>query len=601
MLKVKCYVGKVLRVNLTSREVGIEDLNFNYAKKYIGGRGLGVKMLMDEIDPVVDPLSTENKMIFVAGSLSGTKVATGCRYVVVTKSPLNNMIARSNGGGTWGAMLKYAGYDAIILEGRADVPVYLAIEDGKVEIKDAAHLWGKATKETCEELKSGGNTSILNIGPAGESLSLLASIMNDVNRAAGRSGVGAVMGSKNLKAIVVKSDNKQIPTFDEIAFKRAAIDAAKKLKADGSTGEEMPTYGTAILVNIINSIGAYPYKNFQFGVDEDANMTSGETLVDQDNWYGNSYCHRCTIGCGRVVERKGKQVSGPEYETMWGFAANCGINDIQSVIEANYQCNEMGVDTISMACTIAAAMELYQRGYIKEEDCDGVPLAWGNSEAIYKWVEKVGRNDGELAKLMAQGSYRLCEHYGVPEYSMSVKKLDLPAYDPRGIQGIGLNYATSNRGGCHVNGYTISPEILGVPIEADRKVTEGKAELVKIFQDLTAVIDSAGLCLFTSFALGAPEYAALLSAATGEDFTADSVMETGERIYNLERVFNKKAGMKAEDDTLPKRFFDEPLDNEASKGMISKLDVMLPEYYELRGWKDGFPKDETLERLGIKF
>ena len=597
---MKCYVGKVLRVNLTQREVSIEDLNLDYAKEYIGGRGLGLRMLMDEIDPGVDPLSAENKMIFISGPLSGTRVSTGCRYMVVTKSPLNNMIARSNSGGVWGAMLKYAGFDAIIVEGKADAPVYLEIEDGKTVIKDAAHLWGKTTEETCEELGSGKDTSVLNIGPAGENLSLLASIMNDIDRAAGRSGVGAVMGSKNLKAIVTKSKNKQIPTFNEEEFKVAALDAAKKLKEHGVTGEGLPTYGTAILVNIINSVGSYPYKNFQFGEDPDADMTSGETLIAQDNWKGNTYCHRCTIGCGRGVTRNGGKIGGPEYETIWGFAADCGVNDIQAVIEANHQCNEMGVDTISMACTIAAAMELYQRGYIKEADCDGVPLAWGNSEAVYKWVVKVGRNDGELATLMAQGSYRLCEHYGVPEYSMSVKKLDLPAYDPRGIQGIGLNYATSNRGGCHVNGYTISPEILGVPIEADRKVTEGKAELVKIFQDLTAVIDSAGLCLFTSFALGAPEYAALLSAAMGVELTAEAAMETGERIYNLERVFNKKAGMKAEDDTLPKRFFDEPLETEASKGMVSKLDVMLPEYYELRGWKDGFPTKETLERLGIK-
>jgi len=600
MFKMKCYVGKVLRVNLTSKEISTEDLNLDYAKEYIGGRGLGLRMLMDEICPEVDPLSRDNKLIFISGPLSGTKVSTGCRYMVVTKSPLNNMVARSNSGGVWGAMLKYAGFDAIIVEGKSHTPVYLEIEDGNVVIKDASHLWGMTTEKTCEALESGKNTSVLNIGPAGENLSLLASIMNDVDRAAGRSGVGAVMGSKNLKAIVAKSANKEIPTFDEGEFKTAALDAAKKLKAHGVTGEGLPTYGTAILVNIINSVGSYPYRNFQGGVDEDADMTSGETLITQDNWKGNTYCHRCTIGCGRGVTRNGAKIGGPEYETIWGFAADCGVNDIQAVIEANHQCNEMGVDTISMACTIAAAMELYQRGFITDEDCNGVPLAWGNSEAVYEWVKRAGRAEGKIGKLMAQGSYRMCDHFGVPEYSMSVKKLDLPAYDPRGIQGIGLNYATSNRGGCHVNGYTISPEILGVPIEADRKVTEGKAELVKIFQDLTASIDSAGLCLFTSFALGAPEYAALLSAATGEDFSADAVMEAGERIYNLERLFNKKAGMRPEEDTLPKRFFAEPLENEASKGMVSRLSEMLPEYYELRGWENGFPKEETLERLGIK-
>jgi len=424
--------------------------------------------------------------------------------------------------------------------------------------------------------------------------------MNDVDRAAGRSGVGAVMGSKNLKAIVIETKNNDIPTFYADKFKEVALDAAKKLKAHPVTGEGLPTYGTAVLVNIINSVGSYPTKNWQESEQADADMTSGESLVDMDRWRGNSFCHRCSIGCGRVVERDGEKIGGPEYETIWGFAANSGINDLDAVIEANYQCNEMGVDTISTACTIAAAMELYQRGYIKDEDCDGVPLKFGNSEAIYKWVEKIGRNEGKLAKLMAQGSYRLCEHYGVPEYSMSVKKLDLPAYDARGIQGIGLNYATSNRGGCHVNGYTISPEILGAPVQVDRTVTEGKAELVKVFQDLTAAIDSAGLCLFTSFGIGADEYAALLSAATGEELTGADVMELGERIYNLERVFNKKAGMKPEDDTLPKRLFEEPINNEASQGMVSRLDIMLPEYYKLRGWENAFPTEETLKRLGIK-
>ena len=262
-------------------------------------------------------------------------------------------------------------------------------------------------------------------------------------------------------------------------------------------------------------------------------------------------------------------------------------------------CNEMCNDTISVSCTIAAAMELYQKGYIKEEECAGVPLLWGNGEAIVKWTERMGRGETALGKLMAQGSQRLCEHYGQPDIAMVVKKQELPAYDARGIQGIGITYATSNRGGCHVRGYMIAPEILGSPEALDRTAIEDKHVWAKIFQDLTAVIDSSGLCLFTSFALGAEEYAELLNAATGTNYDVAGVLEVGERIYNLERLFNQKAGMKPEDDTLPKRLLEEPIPDGVSKGQLSRLAEMLPKYYEVRGWENAFPTKATLERLGL--
>ncbi|MDL2211935.1 aldehyde ferredoxin oxidoreductase family protein [Erysipelotrichaceae bacterium OttesenSCG-928-M19] len=598
---MNCYNGKILRINLTSQQISVEDLDLDLAKKYIGGRGLGTKMLMDEIDINVDPLSADNKIIYIAGPLSGTKVSTGTRYMVVTKSPLNNFIASSNSGGIWGSMLKYAGYDAIIVEGRADKPVYLDIEDDQVVIKDASSLWTKTSEETVDILKKDQkNVSVLNIGPAGENLSLMAAVMNDTDRAAGRSGVGAVMGSKNLKAIVVKTNNDKIPTFDEEEFKKVAIESAKMLKDHPVTGGGLPTYGTAVLVNIINSVGSLPTKNWQESEYDKADDVSGETMADTV-LVRNGYCHHCTIGCGRVVKMDDKIIGGPEYETLWGFSADADINDLDAIVRANYWCNEMGLDTISTSSTLAAAMELYQRGYITDEDCDGVPLQFGNSEAIIEWVKRIGRGHNDLAKLLAQGSYRLCEHYGVPEYSMSVKKLEIPAYDARGIQGIGLNYATSNRGGCHVRGYTISPEILGAPVQVDRLVTDGKAELVKTFQDLTAAIDSLGLCLFTSFALGADEYAAIYSAATGQKITGAELLEMGDRIYNLERLFNQRAGMTPEEDTLPERLLKDAIkmENEASGGMVSRLDIMLPEYYQARGWVSGFPTEDTLKRLGI--
>ena len=598
---MNCYNGKVLRVNLSTQTITVEELNKDYVRDYLGARGLGVRMLMDEIDPQVDPLSPENKLIFAAGPLSGLKVSTGTRYNVVTKSPLNGFIARSNSGGKWGSMLKYAGWDVLILEGKAEKPVYIEIINDQVTIKDAAHLWGKTSQETVDILKGDDKEmSVLNIGPAGETGSLTASIMNDIDRAAGRSGVGTVMGSKNVKAISVKTEVKALPAFDEVKFKEVAIESAKTLRANPVAGEGLPLYGTAVLVNIINAVGSYPTRNWQESEQnhDDAEATSGETLREE-YLTKQHYCHNCTIGCGRVVDRNGVNVGGPEYETIWCFAANCGVNDLAAVNEANYWCNELGLDTISTGCTIATAMELYQKGFITDADCEGEPLTWGNAKAIVTYTKRIGNGETELGKLMAQGSYRLAEHYGVPELSMTAKKLDMPAYDGRGIQGIGLNYATSNRGGCHVNGYTISPEILGQPVQMDRKVVEGKAEIVKIFQDLTAAIDASGMCLFTSFGLGAPEYAAILKAATGFDLDGDEVMKIGERIYNLERLFNQRAGMTAADDTLPPRLLKEAIQNEASKGMVTRLDEMLPEYYELRGWVDAFPTAEKLAELGI--
>ena len=594
------YNGKILRIDLSAKTSKIEDLCLETAKKFIGGRGLGTKLYMDEVCPEIDPFSPDNKIIIATGPLTGTAVATGCRYMVITKSPLTGMIASSNSGGKWGAVLKYAGFDAIILEGKADKPCYINIVEDKVEILCAEDLWGKTSDETKKALeKKHEGCSVLNIGPAGETLSLLAAVMNDGERAAGRSGVGAVVGSKNLKAITVTTSNGAIPVYDAEAFKAAAADAMAKIKENGVTGTGLPTYGTAVLVNIVNSVGSYPTRNWQEAHDPNAEKTSGESLRDGPHWVKNNYCHRCPIGCGRVVKVDGEAVGGPEYETIWAFASNCGIDDLEPVNRANLMCNEMGNDTISVACTIAAAMELYQKGFIKDEDCEGVPLKWGNGEAIWKWVERMGRGETKLGKLMAQGSYRLCEHYGQPDIAMVVKKQELPAYDARGIQGIGITYATSNRGGCHVRGYMIAPEVLGSPEALDRTITDDKHVWAKIFQDLTAVIDSSGLCLFTSFALGAPDYAGLINAATGTDYDANGVLEVGERIYNLERVFNQKAGMKPEDDTLPKRLLNDPIPDGVSKGMVSKLPEMLPKYYEARGWVNAFPTKETLERLGL--
>lgn len=593
------YQGKILRVDLTKGTSTVEALDLEKATKFIGGRGLGTKIFMEEVPADVDALSESNKLIVATGPLTGTPTPTGGRYMVVTKSPLTGTIASSNSGGYWGAELKFAGYDVIILEGKAEKPVYLMIEDDKVEFRDAAHLWGKVVSETTEILEKEipEKSRVMTIGPAGEKLSKMAAIMNDFDRAAGRSGVGAVMGSKNLKAIAVRGTQK-VQIADEEALKAVVKDCTSKIRENGVTGQGLPTYGTAVLVNIINENGVFPVNNFQGSQFEQAEEISGETLTEK-YLVRKDPCYRCPIACGRYCKVDDIEGGGPEYETIWAFGGDCGVSDMGSVIKANYWCNEMGLDTISTGTTIAAAMELYQKGFIKDEELDGMPLSFGNNEAVVEWTKRIGLRQG-FGDKMADGSYRLADSYGVPELSMSVKKQELPAYDPRGIQGQGLQYATSNRGGCHVRGYLISPEILGLPEKLDRFSLEGKATWVKIFQDLTAFIDSSGLCLFTSFAMGAGDYAAMISAVIGKELSADDVLMSGERIWNIERVFNLSAGIDPSQDTLPKRLLEDGIVDGPSKGNVTRLSELLPEYYSIRGWGvEGVPSDERKEMLGI--
>lgn len=595
------YNGKILRVNLKERTIKVEALDLELAKKFIGGRGLGTKIFMDEVDPMVDPLSAENKLIVVTGPLTGAPVPTGGRYMVVTKSPQSGTIACSNSGGFWGAEFKAAGYDMIIFEDKADSPVYLTIIDDKVEIKDASNLWGKLVTETTDIIKKEmpDKARVLTIGPGGERLSNMAAIMNDYDRAAARSGVGAVMGSKNLKAIAVKGSSK-VQVADKEKLKEVSKVWMKTIKDNGVTGAGLPTYGTAVLVNILNESGVHPTNNFQQSYFDKADDLSGETMT-KDYLVRKNPCYRCPIACGRWVkiEDMGIEVGGPEYETLWSFGSDCGISDMVATFKANYWCNEYGIDTISVGATIAAGMELYQKGYIKDEELEGTPLEFGNVQGMIDWTIKIGKSEGFGAK-MAQGSYRLCDSYGAPELSMSVKKLEIPAYDPRGIMGQGLEFATSNRGGCHVRGYIISPEILGLPEKLDRFALDGKATWVKIFQDLTASIDALGLCLFTSFAMGAPDYADLYNAVCGTEHTAESILESGDRIWNIERQFNLQAGIDASQDTLPKRLLEEPIPEGPSKGNVHRLAELLPEYYKERGWDEkGNPTEEKLKQLGL--
>ncbi|WP_297461820.1 aldehyde ferredoxin oxidoreductase [Thermococcus sp.] len=599
--------GRFLRVNLSTGEVKVEEYDEELAKKWLGSRGLGIYFLLRDMDPTADPLGPENLLIITPGPLSGTSAPTGGRYNVITKSPQTGFITMSNSGGYFGAELKFAGWDGIIVEGKAESPVYIYIKDDNVEIRDAGHLWGKLVSETEETIKKeigSKKLHITSIGPAGENLVKFAAIVNDGHRAAGRAGVGAVMGSKNLKAIAVEG-TKRVPIADRQKFMLTVREKINKLKNDPVAGGGLPNYGTAVLVNIINQNGLYPTRNFQTGVFEYAEEQSGEAMTAK-YLIRNQPCYACPIGCGRVNKLTTVGVTeGPEYESIWALGADLGINDLASIIEANHQCDEFGLDTISTGGTLAAAMELYEKGYLKDEDLgeEAPPFRWGNTEVLHYYIEKIAYRKG-IGDKLAEGSYRFAEMYGHPEYSMSVKKLELPAYDPRGAEGHGLGYATNNRGGCHIKNYMISPEILGYPYKMDpHDISDEKIKMLILFQDLSAVIDAAGLCLFTTFGLGGDDFRDMLNAALGWDFSTEDYLKIGERIWNAERLFNLKAGLVPErDDTLPKRFLEEPMPEGPNKGHVVRLKEMLPRYYRMRGWtEDGRAiKDEKLEELGLK-
>lgn len=596
------YNGKVLRIDLSNENINVEPLDLEKAQKYIGSRGLGVKTFIDEVDPKVDPLSEENKFIIATGPLTAAPMPTSGRYMVITKSPLTGTIAISNSGGQWGTKLKNAGYDMIILEGRADKPVYLYIEDDKVEIKDATNYWGMVTSEITNKLSEvHSGAKVLCIGPAGENLSKIAAVMNDVDRAAGRGGVGAVLGSKNVKAIVVKGSGKVNVANPELA-KEVNSEKLNILRNDPVAGGGLPTYGTAVLVNIINENGVHPVRNFQEAYTDKADLISGETMTET-TLVKKHACYRCPIACGRVVKLKsGEEVGGPEYETLWSFGSDCDIYDLDAINEANMLCNEYGLDTISAGATIATAMELYQRGYIKDEEIknDNLSLNWGDAKAIIGWTKKMATREG-FGNFLADGSYRLCEKYDATEYSMTVKKQELPAYDPRGVKGHGITYAVNNRGGCHIKGYMINPEILGVPEKLDRLELEGKPAYAKVFHDLTAVIDSMGICVFTTFGLGLKDYVEMYNAVCGDVYDEETLLKAGDRIWTLEKIFNLKAGIDSSQDTLPDRLLKDVIPNGPTKGHIHELDILLPKYYEVRGWdENGIPTDETLMDLGLE-
>ena len=614
------WTQKILRVNLTQGSCKAEALNMDWANDYLGQRGLATKYLCAEVDPKCDPLSPENKLIMATGPLTGTMASTAGRYSVITKGPLTGAVACSNSGGFLGAEFKNAGWDMIIFEGKSAEPVYLWVENDKAELRSAKELWGKSAWETDDllhQMHQDPQIRVACVGRTAEAGCLYAGVINDKHRAAGRSGVGTVMASKNLKAVAVRGTLGVGNIRDMPQFMKAVNEGKKVLADNAVTGQGLPTYGTQVLMNVINGVGGLPAHNMKDVGFKGAQNISGEAMHEprasdgKPNLTTNAGCFGCTIACGRIstidpthfsIQNKPEYwgaSGGLEYEAAWSLGADTGVDDLDALTYANFVCNEDGFDPITFGCTLAAAMEMFEAGNITLQDTGGIELKFGSAKAFVAAVELLVSGEG-FGKDLALGSKRLCEKYGRPELSMSVKGLEFPAYDPRGIQGIGLNYATSNRGACHVRGYTIASEILGIPVKTDQTETDGKPELVKAFQDATALVDSSGLCLFTTFAWGMDNIAPQIDAACVGDWSVEKCLEVGERVWNLERQFNNDAGFTTNDDKLPKRLLEEAIVGGPTAGQVNRLGEMLPRYYEIRGWTDkGEITQETRQRLSL--
>ncbi len=614
------WTRKILRVNMTNGTVAEEALNMQWANDYLGQRGLATRYLVDEIDPKCDALGPDNKLILATGPLTGTMASTGGRYSAVCKSPLTGTVACSNSGGFFGAELKFAGWDMVIVEGKSASPMYLNIEDGNATLMPADDLWGKSVWEADKMLRQkhqDPQIKIACVGRSAEQGNLYAAIVNDLHRAAGRSGVGTVMASKNLKAVIVRGTQGIGNINDPKRFMQTVKDGKAVLAENAVTGQGLPTYGTQVLMNVINEVGALPTRNMRETQFEGAAEVSGEAMHEprksdgKPNLTTNGACFSCTIACGRIstIDRTHFSVKdkpeywinsgGLEYEAAWALGPDTGVDDIDALTYANFLCNEDGMDPISLGSTVAAAMELFETGAITTEQTGGMELKFGSAEALC-WAAEVAATGEGFGKDLGLGSKRLCEKYGKPEFSMTVKGQEFPAYDPRGIQGMGLAYATANRGACHLRGYTVASEILGIPEKTDPLESAGKAGLVKAFQDATAAVDSAGLCVFTTFAWTMDDIAPQVDAACEGDWSTERMMEVGERIWNLEKDFNQKAGITGADDTLPARLLKESANSGPAQGKVSELDVMLPEYYQLRGYSaDGSMTDETRQKFAL--
>ena len=618
-VKLYGYRGQILIVDLDQSSIQKKALDKLYIKEFLGGRGWAIKYLYDNLEAKIDPLSPENILIISLGPLTGTLAPSSARYTIASKSPLTGGIGYANSGGHFAPELAYAGYDAIFIHGRAKTPVYLYINDDEVEIRTANHLWGKDTWETNDLLKEehGNNFQVLCIGQGGENLVKYAAIINNLSRAAARTGMGAVMGSKNLKAIAVKGSGAvrvaHPKEFDDL------IDVTLRKIYDDPAYPSLSYYGTVFLVDLAYINGGLATRNNQTGIFENYESISAETFDDKFRVKSES-CFACPIHCGKYSRVKNGKYSGtkggsPEYETIVCFGSKCGIGNLSAIIKANELANRYGLDTISLGDSIAFVMEAFQRGLLKKEDTDGIEVVWGNEEALISLITKVAFREG-FGNILAEGTKRLAKRIG-PEsekFALHIKGMEPPAYDIRTAKAFGLGWATATRGADHLAALP-NFELLGYEPEkglewfgskesVDPYSWKGKPNMVFWHENFGAVVDSTEMCKYTCFsayAVKPEDMSKFLSHATGIELTTESLLQIGERIYNLERLFNLREGIGKEEDRLPYRFTDEPLPEGPAKGNFVELDKMLPEYYRLRNWDSdtGLPKAELLKRLNL--
>ncbi len=599
--------GQILRVNLSEQEYQVEELDEELYKEYIGSRGLGSKLFHEEVPGGIDPFAEENKIFIMAGALNGTKVPAAPKHTWVSQSPLNGFYAEgSTSGGSFAPYLKQNGFDGIVIEGKADRPMYFVVEDGEVSFHKAEKYWGLKVTEAERPIKErfpDMQTAI--IGPAGENKVRYAAVRVE-RRSVGRTGLGAVMGSKNLKALGVMPGEEEVEVADEEKMDELISDFYEQIRVTQFTSETRRKYGTTHMFDFINDNGVMPTKNFQLSMFEKDTSDFNHETIREKFTIEDEACHRCPIVCGKkMLAREGKYAgssnAGPEWETMWSFGPQCDNNSMEVVIKANELCNELGLDTISAGNVVGFAMECYERGLITEEDL-GYELDWGDDEAILQLVRDIASQRNFGAEL-AEGTIRVAEDLGVEDIAMQVKGVEIPAYDPRSVWGMGLAYATSSRGACHLRSFTPSAELEG--LGGGRTSIEGKAEFVVNDQNIRGTFEAAGQCFTSTAAITPKFYAKLLSAATGLDLSENDLYEIGERIYNVERLLAEREGYKRDSDTLPGRLFNEEVKNGPAEGEIlpeDKFLEMLEEYYELRGWnpEDGTPTEEKLSELGLK-
>jgi len=609
------FMGKILRVDLAHRKASVEPLPGGDAALLLGGCGLATKYLFEELRPGTDPLGPENKLIFMSGPLTGTLSPSSGKYNAVTKSPLTGLWGQSGSGGKWGRELKRSGYDGIIIEGASEKPVCLVINDGKVEFRDAAELWGKNVFDTTTMLEQelGKGFCIACIGTGGENLVRYATIMNERHRALGRGGFGAVMGSKKLKAVAVKGDRK-IPIFDQDAFE-AAAKVASDFISESLLKMTLEVYGTSMVLDLVNVKGGLPTRNWQSGVCTYADMINAPTL-NEKLLVGRKACYACPIACGRLVDIKAGKFAikgeGPEYESIGTFGPMCDISDIEAITYAHILCNDLGLDTVSAGSTIAFAMECYEKGILNKKTTGGKEILFGDVDIMVDLVRCTAAREG-IGDLLAEGTRLMAAQLGggSERFAMNVKGMELPAYDCRATKITGLAYVTANRGGDHITAYVQGPTFLDIPfliveentIEDVTRENPLEAKVVKDMEDALTTFDALGACKFMGMALMADDIVPVINAATGWGLDAAGFRQAGERIFNLARAFNVREGLRRKDDTLPARLLEESLPDGPAAGLTVDLVPLLDAYYDYRGWdtQTGIPTVEKLRELGLDF